>query len=54
MAGILRGVYQPTSVPVLSDAVIFFQDNHIIISKWEFLDCATYAVSERYFSTAFV
>jgi len=46
-------MFQLTSVLVLSDIVIFFQLNRII-SKWEFLDCATYAFSERYYSTAFL
>jgi len=52
--GILRGMFQLTSVPVLSDVVTFFRLNRIVISKWDFLDCAIYAFSERYYSTTFL
>ena len=41
---------QLTIVPVLSDvAVIFFQINRNVNSKWQLLDYVTIAFSERYF-----
>jgi hypothetical protein len=46
--GIWRGIFQLTSVPVLSDVVIFCSSMVILTAKEQFLGCATVAFSGRY------
>jgi len=43
-----RGMFQLTSVPVLSDAAVILFSSIVVDSKWQFLVCATAACSERY------